>query len=339
MYKHLLRPMLFMLPPEVAQKITDVFLRPVAPWRALSKILRVNDPRLEVNWCGMRLKNPLGLAAGFDKDCRVLGSLSQWGFGYLIGGTVTENPRSGNPKPRVLRYPEHDSLMNALGFPGQGLEAAARRLEATDRATLDTPIVVSIAGTMVEEVLRCHRRLEPLVDAVEVNISSPNTVGLRVFHEPDALSELVQRVGDDRKKPLMVKLPPYPESEANSGDERERVLSLAHACVEQGVDALTVANSRPTKDSALSMGTGGLSGRAIFPDMVRMVEDIRSEVGPDIAINACGGIFSGEDAWEAIRAGATTVQMYTSLVYRGPTTPRMINQRLLDLMDTVDIDR
>lgn len=337
MYRHLLRPMLFRLPPEAAQKVADVFLRPVAPWRALSPLLRVDDPRLEVDWCGMRLKSPIGLAAGFDKDCRALGSLSRWGFGYLVGGTVTEQPRPGNPKPRLLRYPAQESLMNALGFPGQGLEAAARRLEAGGTstggtATVNTPIVVSIAGTTIEEVVRCHRRLEPLVDAIEVNISSPNTAGLRVFHEPGALSELVRRVGEGRKKPLMVKLPPYAVSGTGGDDERKLALSLARACVSEGVDALTVANSRPTKDAGLAMGTGGLSGRAIFPDMVRMVGEIRREIGPAVAINACGGIFTGEDAWEALQAGATTVQIYTALVYRGPTTPRKINRKLLELM-------
>jgi dihydroorotate dehydrogenase len=336
MYKHILRPMLFMLPPEAAQKIADAFLRPVAPWRALFPLLRVDDPRLEVDWCGMRLKSPLGLAAGFDKDCRALGSLSLWGFGYLVGGTVTEQPRPGNPKPRLLRYPERESLMNALGFPGQGLEAAARRLEEAGPATADTPVVVSIAGTTVQEVVACHRRLEPLVDAIEVNISSPNTAGLRVFHEPDALSDLIRRVSDGRSKPLMVKLPPYPASGAVGDDEIEHALSLARACVDAGVDALTVANSRPTEDAGLAMGSGGLSGRAIFPDMVRMVRDVRREIGPDVAINACGGIFSGEDAWKALRAGATTVQMYTALVYRGPTTPRKVNRRLLELIADED---
>ena len=332
MYRHLLRPLLFLLSPEAAQKVADVFLRPITPWRALSPLLRVDDPRLEVDWCGMRLKSPVGLAAGFDKDCRALGSLSRWGFGYLVGGTVTEQPRPGNPKPRLLRYPAQESLMNALGFPGQGLEAAARRLEAAGPATSGTPVVVSIAGTTVDEVVRCHRRLEPLVDAIEVNISSPNTAGLRVFHEPDALSELVRRVGEGRKKPLMVKLPPYPAPGTNGDDGRELALSLARACVVEGVDALTVANSRPTPDPALAMGAGGLSGRTIFPEMVRMVGDIRYEVGPDMAINACGGIFTGEDAWEALQAGATTVQMYTALVYRGPAAPRQINRRLLELI-------
>ena len=314
MYRHLLRPMLFRLPPEAAQKIADVFLRPATPWRALSPLLTVKDPRLEVDWCGIRLKSPVGLAAGFDKDCRALGSLSRWGFGYLVGGTVTEQPRPGNPKPRLLRYPDQESLMNALGFPGQGLEAVARRLESARPATSGTPVVVSIAGTTVDEVVRCHRRLEPLVDAIEVNISSPNTAGLRVFHEPDALSELVRRVGDGRKKPLMVKLPPYPVPGADGDHEREVALSLARACVTEGVDALTVANSRPTADPALAMGKGGLSGRTIFPEMVRMVGEIRYEIGPNVAINACGGISTGEDAWEALQAGATTVQVYTALV-------------------------
>ena len=332
LYRHLIRPLLFRLPPEVAQGVADTLLRR-GPWRALAPLLRASDVRLSSDWCGISLPNPVGLAAGLDKDCRALPSLSALSFGYLVAGTVTEGPRPGNPKPRMFRDVGRQSLVNALGFPGQGLERAAARLEGARAALQGTAVAVSVSGTTADEILRCHRRLEPLVDAVELNISSPNTQGLRVFHEPDTLGDLVGRISDGRTKPLMVKLPPYPTGSAAEGDlARQRILSLVRTCVERGVDALTVANSRPVEDSRLAVGVGGLSGQPIFPDTLRMVEEVRSEAGSRPSINACGGIFSGEDAWRALEAGATTVQLYTAVVYRGPAVVKKICRELLDIM-------
>ena len=235
----------------------------------------------------------------------------------------------------MFRYAGQQSLINALGFPGKGLEWAARHLERARPALRGTPVTVSISGTASDEIVRCHRRLEPLVDAVELNISSPNTEGLRVFHEPANLAELLGRINTARTKPLMVKLPPYPAPSASapSGDDaRAQALSLVRVCAGNGVDGLTVANSRPAKDARLAVGMGGLSGRAIFPDMLRMVKEVRDEAGSRLAINACGGIFSGDDAWEALQAGADTVQLYTGIVYQGPSVVRQINRRLLDIM-------
>ena len=333
-YRLLIRPLLFRLEPETAQGVADRALRIQPLWRALSRALRVENGKLFVDLCGITLENPVGLAAGFDKGCELLPSLAKLGFGYLTAGTVTEAPRNGNAKPRVFRMVEQESLINALGFPGPGLEAAAAQLELAQDALSGTFLAVSVSGTS-EEIVRCHRRLEPLSDAIEVNISSPNTTGLRVFHEAPALGKLIERVNDGRHKPLIVKLPPYPSggvgTESNA-EASERALSLAAVCRDRGVDGLTVANSRPSRDSRLPTGAGGLSGRAIFPDMLKMVSEIRAEVGQEMAINACGGIFSGDDAWKALKAGATTVQLYTGLVYRGPGIVNEINRRLLEIM-------
>ena len=335
LYRHILRPLLFRLPPESAQRVAEVFLRRRWLWRAVAPALRVQDSKLGVDWCGVGLQNPVGLAAGLDKDCRMLPSLSCWGFGYLVAGTVTEAPKPGNPKPRMLRDVGQESLINALGFPGKGLERAARQLERARPALKGTPVAVSISGTAADEIVRCHRRLEPLVDAVELNISSPNTEGLRIFHEPATLAGLLGRINADRTKPLMVKLPPYSapsESEPSGEGARAQVLSLVRVCADNGVDGLTVANSRPTRDDRLAVGMGGLSGRAVFPDTLRMVKDVRDEAGSRPAVNACGGIFSGDDAWKALQAGADTVQLYTGIVYEGPSVVRRINRRLLQIM-------
>lgn len=330
LYRRIARPLLFRLPAEAAQKVAEDALRVTPAWRMRPGASGPDDRRLRSRWCGVEVRNPVGLAAGFDKDCRILPSLATWGFGYMVAGTVTLDPRPGNPKPRLFRDPDEESLTNALGFPGRGLAAAARELAHARDRTMGVPVAASISGTSIHEVEACHRMLEPLVDAVEVNISSPNTAGLRVFHEPSALRELLGRLNDGRAKPIAVKLPPYPPGE---GAEAESVLELARACRDAGVDGLTAANSRPTQDPRVAVGRGGLSGRPIYRRMLDLVRDLRDELGTGIGINACGGVFTGRDAQEALDAGADTVQVYTGLVYRGPSAVRSIKAEMLDLRD------
>ncbi len=328
LYRRLARPLLFRLPAEAAQKIAEDALLVTPAWKALPRASRADDRRLRSTWCGMEVRNPVGLAAGFDKDCRVLPSLATWGFGYLVAGTVTLDPRGGNPQPRLFRDPDEESLTNALGFPGRGLAAAARKLARVRGRTDGVPVAASISGTSIHEVIACQRMLEPLVDAVEVNISSPNTAGLRVFHEPAELAELLGGLNEGRAKPLAVKLPPYP---AGDGPGCESVLALARVCRDAGVDGLTAANSRPVADSRLAVGRGGLSGRPIYERMLDLVRDLRGELGTGIGINACGGIFTGSHAQDALDAGADTVQVYTGLVYRGPSAVRRIKAEVLDV--------
>jgi dihydroorotate dehydrogenase subfamily 2 len=339
-FKAIIRPLMSGMSPESAHGFAHALFKRTALWKTLSPALRVQNGRLEVNVGGLWLENPVGLAAGYDKDCDSLAALSNLGFGYVTGGTVTESPRPGNPSPRLIRYDQDEALINSMGFPGRGLEHAAARLESLQSEPRSAAYVVSVSGITPGEIINCHHTLEPLVDAVEINISSPNTLGLRVFQEPVALGELLDGVNEGRNKPLFVKLPTYlsPNVAPSSGrDARERVLQLAHVCVQKGVTALTVANTWPARDSRLAVGSGGLSGRVVFPDMINMVRDIRSEVGSGIAINACGGIFSGEDAWEAIEAGANTVQLYTALVYRGPGIVKRINKELVEIMDAYGV--
>ena len=339
-YRLLIRPLLFSLPPETAQRAAEFVLKRGLLWRGLAPALRVRDSRLPVTLCGLKLDNPVGLAAGYDKDCELIPGMSALGFGYIAVGTVTESPRPGNPRPRVHRYTKEQSLINALGFPSKGLDHSARQLERAQKLRSRPPIVVSVSGVTVEEMVRCHRVLEPLADAIELNISSPNTSGLRVFQEPRALAGLLGRVSEDRKKPLFVKLPPYePAQDGSSTDNEgsERVTNLVRVCLEQGVDALTVANSWPAEEPKLASSRGGVSGKLVFPNMLRMVAEIKSEVGSRMAINASGGVFSGEDAWRTLQAGATTVQVLTALVYRGPSLVKAINRELLNIMDANDV--
>lgn len=334
-YRLLIRPLLFRLPPETAQALADSILKRGRLWRGISPLLRLRDARLRTRLAGLTLQNPVGLAAGYDKDCQFLSSLAALGFGYITAGTVTESPRAGNPRPRVLRDVRRQGLINALGFPSKGLDFAERKLQEA-RLSGETPTVVSVSGVTVEEIALCHHRLEPLADAVELNISSPNTAGLKVFQEAGALKDLLGRVNEKRQKPLFLKLPPYPdrdEAGQPGAESRDRVLDMVRVCMDEGADALTVSNTRPVQDPRLAVGSGGLSGKPLFRDMLRMVRDVKDEVGDRVAINACGGIFTGEDAWEALQAGAATVQLLTGLIYRGPGVVKRINRELLTLME------
>ena len=316
-YRLLVRPLLFRLPPEQAQRVAEAALAVGPAWRALGVPMRLKDPVLSRTVAGIPLHSPIGLAAGFDKQCQYLGSLGRLGFGYLVGGTVTPDPRTGNPRPRLLREKTTQSLINSLGFPSDGLQVVAARLRRLkDRPV---PVLVSIAALDMEGLELSHGVMEPLVDAIELNISSPNTQGLRRFQEPEQLRELLERINSQRRKPLFVKLPPYLDDQG-----REQVMALLRECLAAGVAGVTAINSIPVVEPRLASGRGGLTGRAIFPEMLRVVKELRQEAGQRLVINACGGIATGEDAWRALEAGADTVQLFTAMVYRGPWVARSI---------------
>ena len=327
-YESAIRPLLFRLPPETAQRAADMALRAWPLWKAASKLGRP-PPHAPASVAGIELSNPVGLAAGYDKDCALLPALSALGFGYLTVGTVTRDARPGNAGRRLLRDAARGALVNSLGFPGKGLDAAARRLERDRSRAGNTPIVVSVSGTTIEDIAACRARLEPLADAVEINISSPNTAGLRAFHDKAALGELLGEIAPRRSKPLFVKMPPFPSADADA--ERHALgLSLAEICVSRGADALTVSNTQPVSDARLGVGAGGLSGKPILRDALRMVAETRARIENAAAINACGGIFTAEDANRALEAGADTVQLLTAFVYRGPGVARDIARGLAE---------
>ena len=330
-YESILRPLLFKLPPERAQHLADQALKVWPLWQGLSAFRSGDGPELATAVGGMSLTNPVGLAAGYDKNCQLTPGLASLGFGYVTCGTVTLDARPGNPGVRVVRDPGRLALANALGFPGDGLESAAKNLSRDRQVVRGAPVIVSVSGTEIDDIVACHRRLEPLVDAVEINISSPNTAGLRVFHDTGVLAELVGAISEQRSRPLFVKMPPFPERDQDA-EHHDLALSLAEVCVSAGVDGLTVSNTQPVSDSRLGVGSGGLSGRPIYWQMLRMVSEVRGVIGDSASLNACGGIFSAEDAWRALHAGADTVQLLTGMVYRGPGIALNISRGLSRLV-------
>lgn len=325
-YSALVGPLLFRFPPERAQKIAELALGMTPLWKAAGPLLRVSDRRLRVTIAGITISNPVGLAAGYDKDGLMVGRLANLGFGYIVAGTVVRDPRSGNPSPRLLRNPGKGALINSLGFPSQGLNRVVDNLQGLN--TEKTPLIASISGLSVEEFSYCLDVLQPLVSGLELNISSPNTEGIRIFQEPDKLDELLSALSSIKQKPLFLKLPPYFDD-----SQKRRVMELVDICLKNSVEGVTTGNTWPVDDPRLAVGKGGLSGKPLLHHMLRAVKEIRSHAGDDLIINACGGVFSGEDALSALQAGANTVQIFTGFVYGGPATMKMINQDILSFME------
>ncbi|MFP6594303.1 MAG: dihydroorotate dehydrogenase (quinone) [Dehalococcoidia bacterium] len=333
LYSSIARPILFRFPPETAHRIGDLTLRVSPFWSALQPLLATRDARLETTVAGITFPNPVGVAAGLDKDCRFLPGLLDIGFGFATGGTITRDARPGNAAPRVIRETRQHALLNALGFPGEGLDAAESRLLKLSEARR-ARILVSISGNQVEDIAECHRRLQPLVAGVEVNVSSPNTAGLRTFHEPNKLERLVSELVDQRDRPLFVKLPPW-----RSDEERDEMMPMARTSIESGADGLVIANTHPIEDDRLAVGRGGFSGAPLFDDTLRMVSEAREEFGGEFALIACGGVSTADQVWQLLEAGATAIQLYTSFMYEGPGLPGRINRDLLKRMEASDMDR
>ena len=295
----------------------------------MSKFFSFEDEILHTELAGLKLKNPIGLAAGFDKNIQFLSSMEQLGFGYVTGGTITKEPRPGNPSPRLLRIKEDKTLINSMGFPGEGLQVAAKRLQ--NLPINPTAIrVVSVSGTTIEDIVACQTTIQTLCSAIEVNISSPNTAGLRIFQKNPQLVSLLEALNRNKKVPIFVKLPPFNASLDKSITVETR--DLIEACLKCEIDAITVANTIPVDDTRLAVGRGGLSGSKLFENTLAMINTIKKEYGDEISVNACGGISTGAQAFKLIQAGANSVQLYTSLVYEGPGLVKNIKTDLAKLL-------
>jgi len=331
LYESIVRPFIFLTPPETAHKIAIQSFKHSLIWRQLAWHFKVDNERLTVSAGGITSLNPIGLAAGFDKNCEMFESLSFLGFGYLTLGTVTVSPREGNPKPRIWRY-ANESLLNSMGLPNQGADKIRERLlDPHNRRSV--PIVLSISGLSLDDFFNCYLKLELCADVIELNISTPNTAGVRIFQDPVIFEQLLDGISSKRRanKPLWIKIPPYFDEKA-----RENILELVNICRRKSVNAVTAINTKPVSEPRASIGTAGVSGKEIFSDMLRTVRDIYTDTSGKISINACGGIYSAEDAWSALQAGATTIQLYTGLIYRGPGLVANVNRGLRKLLEKSD---
>jgi dihydroorotate dehydrogenase len=230
-----------------------------------------------------------------------------------------------------MRLPDQKAVINSLGFPGQGLEPAVKRLSKFQKQK--NRVFLSIAGTLEDEIFECLRRTQPLVAGLELNISSPNTAGLRIFHEPARLRGLIEGLVAEKSVPLFVKLPPWPRNDEN----RSEILKLVDTAVDAGLDGLVIANTHPIESTLLQVGRGGLSGAPLFEHTELMIADVQARVQGQTEIVACGGVSTAEHVWKLLSTGASAVQLYTSFIYEGPGLPARINKRLVKLMDAAGV--
>jgi len=320
-YKTLIKPILFRMPAELTHNLAKVVLRIGVLWEIFKFFLSFKNESLHTYIGKIPITNPIGLAAGYDKDCVVIKSLSNIGFGYIVGGTVLLKAQSGNPKPRIARNPATSSMMNSLGFPSTGLSEVAQNL--SNMSDIDIPIFASISGLSIGDFLACFEKLQPLTSGTELNISSPNTSGIRIFQDAETLANLLSKLQEIKTKPIFLKIPMYFNKE-----ERSLVMKMVDLCMEYSIDGVTASNTWPQEDPRLAVGKGGLSGKPLFEHTLRIVKDIREHAGEKFTINACGGIFTGEDALNALEAGANTVQIYTGFIYEGPSIVTNINKTI-----------
>jgi len=325
----LLRPWLFCLDPEKAHDLTLSNLDRAQRWGLLNQLITkpITDPQ---KLCGITFPNPVGLAAGLDKDGKHIDSLAALGFGFLEIGTVTPRPQAGNPKPRMFRLPEAQAIINRMGFNNDGVEACVTRVRHSrfwqDGGVLGLNIGKN-ATTPIENAANDYvQAMEAVYDVatyITVNISSPNTQNLRALQGEEMLRALLGSLDDARKrlsdrygvrKPLFLKIAP----DLDQGD----IHLIADLLMEFGIDAVIATNTTIARDAVQGMQhgeeMGGLSGAPVRTASNVVIKALKARLGNHLPIIGVGGILSGADAREKIMAGASLVQLYSGLIYRGP---------------------
>ncbi len=323
----LVRPLLFALDAETAHGLTI---------RALKTGLLPDAPRpapiLQTRVAGLDLPTPIGLAAGFDKNAEVPDAILRMGFGFAEIGTITPLPQDGNPKPRMFRLVEDGAVINRLGFNNQGLAAALVRLGGRQRRGV---IGVNVGANKdsndrIADYVAGVGAVRGVADYITINISSPNTPGLRALQSRDALAELVARCLEARGDgpPLFVKVAP----DLTEGD----IADIADVALASGIDGLIVSNTtiaRPDSLRGISRSeAGGLSGRPLLQPSTEVLRHIARATGGRLPLIGVGGVATGADAYAKLRAGASAVQVYTALAYAGPGLPARINAELAALL-------
>ncbi|MGP1352793.1 MAG: quinone-dependent dihydroorotate dehydrogenase [Parasphingopyxis sp.] len=315
-----IRPMIFALDAERAHALTIAGLK-AAPLGAPPP----SPPALSVRVAGLDFPNPVGLAAGFDKNAEVADKILALGFGFAEVGTLTPLPQSGNPKPRMFRLVADQGVINRLGFNNAGQASAAERLAARDRTRGIVGINIGANKDSEDRIADYEagvRTMAPLADYLTINISSPNTPGLRALQDEGALDALLERSMAARGAdvtPVFLKVAPDLEP--------ADIDAIARIAIDRAVDALIVGNttiSRPDLKSRHGAESGGLSGRPLAALARQRLADFRSATGGAMPIIAVGGIDSAKEAWARICAGASLVQLYTALAYQGPGLGRDI---------------
>ncbi|WP_460485106.1 quinone-dependent dihydroorotate dehydrogenase [Capnocytophaga sp. HP1101] len=336
MYKLFIRPFLFSLDPEKAHHFTFKYLKfihkiPLVPL-LIRKIYNVKHPSLHREVFGLHFKNPIGLAAGLDKDAKLYKELANLGFGFIEIGTITPKPQAGNPKKRLFRLIEDQGIINRMGFNNEGVEAAVKRLKKNTNILIGGNIgknKITPNDQAVNDYLTCFEQLFDYVDYFVVNVSSPNTPNLRTLQEKEPLKQLLSTLQNTnlthkKPKPILLKIAPDLTD--------EQLLDIIEIVKETHIAGVIATNTTISREGLVSHNqkeTGGLSGKPLknrSTEVIRFLSEKSNRAFPIIGV---GGIFNESDALEKLEAGASLIQLYTGFIYEGAGLIKRINKQLI----------
>ena len=339
MYKKLLKPILFCIDPERVHEITFFFINLIfkIPFVSslISKIYSLKNPILETEVFGIKFPNPIGLAAGFDKNAKLYNEFSNFGFGFIEIGTVTPLPQEGNPKKRLFRLVSDEAIINRMGFNNTGVEEVIKRLKYNKGVIVGGNIgknKITDFNNSIQDYLICFEKLYPHVNYFAINVSSPNTEKLRDLQQKDLLKNLLEAIQKKNKsysfpKPVLLKIGP--------DLSQDQLIDVIEVIAETSLDGIIATNTTLSRDNLTSSKDlvnqkGGLSGRPISEKSTNIIKFIHEKSNGSIPIIGVGGIMNPDDAIEKIKAGASLIQLYSGFVYSGPSIVKKINKAIID---------
>ena len=328
-----LRSLIFRLDPETAHNLVIKSLK----FNFVPTVFDVDkdNPLFKTKLFNKDLENPIGMAAGFDKNAEVYNSLFKLGFGFVEVGTITPLKQYGNPKPRVFRLVEDEALINRLGFNNLGSRNVVDRIKSNKQTGL---LGINIgpnktSNNRLEDYLHCFKTFQDVADYITINISSPNTEDLRSFHDQTKLNQLLESI-DKEKKSLESKIPIVVKISPDIDDQE--IKKITEVLLSNNIDAIIISNtsdsSRDTLNNIQKHQKGGLSGKPIEEKSTKLINKFYKLLNGKIKIIGCGGVDSGKSAYEKFLAGANYVQLYTGMVFRGPNVVNMIKKELKELL-------
>lgn len=336
MYKLLIRPILFWFDPEKVHYFIFSLIRFLSKIPGISFLFKiiyvVDDKRLETELFGLKFKNPVGLAAGFDKDALLYKELSNFGFGFIEIGTLTPKPQDGNPKKRLFRLKQDGAIINRMGFNNKGVQSVIERLKLNDGVLIGGNIgknKLTPNENAVDDYVFCFEALYEYVDYFVVNVSSPNTPNLRELQEKEPLTKLLQTLQDlnlarPKQKPILLKIAPDLTDE-----QLLDIIDIVNTTKIAGVIATNTTISREGLQSENKVEVGGLSGKPLTNRSNEVIRFLSEKSNKSFPIIGVGGIHSAQDAIDKLVAGASLIQLYTGFIYEGPSLVKEINKKIL----------
>jgi dihydroorotate dehydrogenase len=336
MYKFIIRPILFWFDPEKVHYFTFTLIRVLSKIPGFSSLFKllyeVNNKRLEVEVFGLKFKNPVGLAAGFDKDAKLFKELSSFGFGFIEIGTLTPKQQDGNPKKRLFRLKKDNAIINRMGFNNGGVQEAVERLKKNKNVLIGGNIgknKLTPNENAIDDYEICFNELYDFVDYFAVNVSSPNTPNLRELQDKEPLTKLLNALQilnshRTKQKPILLKIAPDLTNE-----QLLDIIDIVRETKISGVIATNTTISRDGLDSKNKIEMGGLSGKPLTNRSTEVIRFLSEKSNKSFPIIGVGGIHSADDAIEKLNAGASLVQLYTGFIYEGPALVKAINKKIL----------